>query len=148
MWAHRSLWVFCSQGCRYITALAIAHPQLGFAVGTEMALQLMSLAKGVLGPIFFNLPSLDVLCGGGGVVAQRFGVRVRVCQSYFARPGRPSGRRRADYTRCIGSHYLSLDRFLSGCVRPSMESVMQVSFLPPSPAGRKGCARDCRLTTD
>ena len=54
-------------GFRLLAALAIAHPQLGFAVGTEMALQLMSLAKGVLGPIFFNLPSLDVLCGGGGL---------------------------------------------------------------------------------
>ena len=65
MWAYRSLWVSCSQGFRLLAALAIAHPQLGFAVGTEMALQLMSLAKGVLGPIFFNLPSLDVLCVGG-----------------------------------------------------------------------------------
>ena len=107
MWAYRSLWVFCSQGFRLLAALAIAHPRLGFAVGTEMALQLMSLAKGVLGPIFFNLPSLDVLCGGGGVVAQRFGVRVRVVRVIL--PARAD--RRAvgglDYTRCIGSHYLS-----------------------------------------
>ena len=52
-----------------------------------------------------------------------------------------------DYTRCIGSHYLSLDRFLSGCVRPSMEFVMQV--LPASQLGwSRELFQDCRLTTD
>ena len=62
MWAYRSLWVSCSQGFRLLAALAIAHPQLGFAVGTEMALQLMSLAKGVLGPINSSIYLLLTSC--------------------------------------------------------------------------------------
>ena len=56
-----------------------------------------------------------------------------------------------------------LDRFLSGCVRPSMEFLMQVSFLPPSrlvaglcrglsfndrlmdvPSGNLGCIEKCK----
>ena len=56
-----------------------------------------------------------------------------------------------------------MDRFLSGCVRPSTEFVMQVSFLPPSrlvaglcrglsfndrlmdvPSGNLGCIEKCK----
>ena len=62
--AYRSLWgplmvptVSCLPGIRLLTALVVAHPRLGLTVGTEMALQLMSLAKGVLGPNLLKFAS-------------------------------------------------------------------------------------------
>ena len=63
-------------------------------------------------------------------------MRVRVCQGGSARPGRPSGRRRADHTRCIGSHYLSPGP-VSVRMCPAVHGVLDAGVVPASqPAGR------------
>ena len=129
--------LYFSRGCRYIAALAIAHPQLWLRRGDRNgAATCVPCQRGSRTNQFFNLPSLDVLCGVGGFIAQRVGVRVRFCQGYFARPGRPSGRRRADHTRCIGSHYLSPGP-VSVRMCPAVHGALDAGVVPASqPAGR------------
>ena len=61
MWAYRSLWV-SFWGFRYIAALVVAHPRRGMAVGTEMALQLMSFVRGSRTKNFLKLPPPEISC--------------------------------------------------------------------------------------
>ena len=53
-------------GLRYIAALAIAHPQLGFVVGSEMARQLASVVRGSRTKNFLKLPPPEISCVGWG----------------------------------------------------------------------------------
>ena len=53
-------------GIRLLAALVVAHPRLGMAVGTEMALQLMSFVRGSRTKNFLKLPPLEISCVGGG----------------------------------------------------------------------------------
>ena len=49
-------------GIRLLVALVVAHPRLGMAVGTEMALQLMSFVRGSRTKNFLKLPPLEISC--------------------------------------------------------------------------------------
>ena len=84
-------------GLRHIAALAIAHPQLGFVVGSEMARQLASVVRGSRDQELLEVASSrDLLCWLGGNVCDLKGSKCWVgLLKLLCPPGPTVGPRRA-----------------------------------------------------